>query len=210
MKNLIIVGASGFGREIAQWVEDINKIEPEWNIKGYIDDNLDALDGIKDDYKIIGRIHDWIPAQDEYFVCAVAFPKVKYELVNMLLEKGAKFATIIHPTASINKHVPIGEGTVITPRSSITSNAKIGRFTSILGSGVGHDATIGDFSTLSGRCSINGHVQVGEMVYIACGVSIAPSKKIGDGATVGIGSVVISNVKPGVTVFGNPAKKIDI
>jgi serine acetyltransferase len=48
------------------------------------------------------------------------------------------------------------------------------------------------------------------MVYVACGVSIAPSKKIGDGATIGIGSVVISNVKPGVTVFGNPAKKIDI
>lgn len=209
MKDIIIVGASGFGREVAQWIEDINKTSPTWNIKGYLDDNLHALDGIEDDYRIIGRIHDWIPKSDEFFVCAIAFPKVKYEIVNMLLQKGAKFATIIHPTANINRHVVIGEGSVVTPRSAITSNAKIGRFTSILGSGVGHDAVVGDFSTLSGRCSVNGHVQVGSLVYIACGVSIAPSKKIGDGATVGIGSVVISNVKPNTTVFGNPAKRID-
>jgi acetyltransferase-like isoleucine patch superfamily enzyme len=48
------------------------------------------------------------------------------------------------------------------------------------------------------------------MVYVACGVSIAPSKKIGDGAYVGIGSVVISNVKAGTKVFGNPAKRVEI
>lgn len=209
MKKLIIVGASGFGREIVQWIEDINKIEPTWEILGYIDDNVNAIDGIKDDYKIIGRIQDWIPSEDEYFVCAVAFPKVKKAVVEILQEKGAKFATIIHPTATINKYAEIGEGTVITPRSSASSNVKIGKFASILGSGIGHDATIGDFSTLSGRCSINGHVEVGNMCYIACGVSIAPSKKIGNGATVGIGSVVVSNVKAGTTVFGNPAKKVE-
>lgn len=209
MKKLIIVGASGFGREVAQWVEDINKVSPTWDILGYLDDNLEALNGIKDDFKIIGKIHGWEPSDDEYFACALAFPNTKYEVVQYLISKGAKFATIIHPSAKINKYVKVGEGSIITPDSKITSNARIGKFTSILGSGVGHDAVVGDWSTLSGRCSINGHVQIGEKVYIACGVSIAPSKKVGDGATIGIGSVVISNVKAGTKVFGNPAKKID-
>ena len=210
MKDLIIVGASGFGRELVQWIEDINKETPQWNILGFIDDNPDALQGCRCDYKIIGSIKEWEPKEDEYFACALAFPEVKCKVVTMLKEKGAKFATLIHPTALINKYAEIGEGVVVTPRSNINADAKVGDFVSILGSGIGHDATVGNWSTLSGRCSINGHVTIGEKVYVACGVSIAPSKKIGDGATVGIGSVVIKNVKAGTTVFGNPAKKLEI
>lgn len=210
MKNLIIVGASGFGRELVQWIEDINRVTPKWNILGFIDDNPNALEGYKCDYSIIGGIQTWCPKEDEFFACALAFPAVKQKVVGMLKEKGAQFVTLIHPTALINKYAEIGEGVIVTPRSNINANAAVGDFVSVLGSGIGHDAVVGDFSTLSGRCSINGHVKIGKLVYVACGVSIAPSKKIGDGATIGIGSVVISNVKPGVTVFGNPAKKIEI
>lgn len=210
MKKIIIIGASGFGRELVQWIEDINNITPEWEILGFIDDNKEALDCYKCDYKIIGSIKDWEPKEDEYFACALAFPAVKKKVVTLLKDKGGKFATLIHPTALINKYAEIGEGVIITPRSNVNANAKIGNFVSILGSGIGHDAIIGDYSTLSGRCSINGHVQIGSQVYVACGVSIAPSKKIGDEATIGIGSVVISNVKAGTTVFGNPAKKINL
>lgn len=209
MKKLIIVGASGFGREVVQWVEDINAVKPEWAILGFLDDNPNALDGCSCDYQIIGAIKEWQPKEDEFFACAIAIPEVKYAVVTSLLERGAKFATLIHPTALVNKYAQIGEGVIITPRSSVTADTKIGNFVSVLGSGIGHDASVGDYSTLSGRCSINGHVQVGKMVYIACGVSVAPSKKIGDGAYVGIGSVIISNVKSGTKVFGNPAKKVD-
>lgn len=209
MKKLIIVGASGFGREVVQWVEDINAIKPEWDIQGFLDDNPNALKDCHCDYHIIGSIKEWQPKEDEFFACAVAIPNVKYAVVQSLLERGAKFATLIHPTALVNKYAQIGDGVVITPRSSVTADTRIGDFVSILGSGIGHDASVGDYSTLSGRCSINGHVQVGKMVYMACSVSVAPSKKIGDGAYIGIGSVVISNIKAGTKVFGNPAKKVE-
>lgn len=210
MKKLIIVGASGFGREVAQWVEDINLVKPEWEIIGFLDDNPNALEGCKCDYHIIGSIQEWQPKEDEYFACAIAIPSVKYKVVTSLLERGAKFATLIHPTALINKYAEIGKGVVVTPRSNINPDTKIGDFVSVLGSGIGHDAIVGAYSTLSGRCSINGHVQIGEKVYVACGVAIAPSKKIGDDAYVGIGSVVISNVKAGTKVFGNPAKRMEL
>lgn len=209
MKKLVIVGASGFGRELVQWIDDINKVEPTWEVLGFIDDNLDALKSSRCEYKILGTIQDWAPVEDVFLVCALAFPDVKAKVVSMLKGKGAKFATIIHPTALISKYAEIGEGVVITPRSNVNVDAKVGNFVSILGSGIGHDAIVGDYSTLSGRCSINGHVQIGSKVYMACGVSVAPSKKIGDGAHVGMGSVVITNIKSGVHVFGNPAKKID-
>jgi len=60
MKEIIIVGASGFGRELLQWIKDINKIENRWIIKGFIDDNLSALDNYKCDYKVIGKVREWI------------------------------------------------------------------------------------------------------------------------------------------------------
>lgn len=210
MKDIIIVGASGFGREIVDWIEDINDVSPTWNILGFLDDNLNALDGYPSGYRVIGKISEWEPKENEWFVCGLAFPEVKRKCVGLLKSKGAKFATIIHPTALISKFSEIGEGTVITQHSGLNTNTKVGKFVTILESGMGHDSSIGDFSTLSGRCNVNGHVSIGNDVYVSCGVSIAPSKKIGDGAKLGIGSVVISNVKPGVTVFGNPAKKIDL
>ena len=209
MKKLIIVGASGFGREVVQWVEDINSVEKIWQIEGFIDDNLGALENCRCDYRIIGTIRDWVPKEDEYFACALAIPAVKRRIVSELKARGAKFATLIHPTALVNKYARIGEGVIVTPRSNINADSDVGDFVSVLGSGIAHDATVGDFSTLSGRCGINGHVKIGKMVYVGSGVSIAPSKIIGDGAFVGIGSVVISNVKPGARVFGNPAKKMD-
>ena len=50
MKDLIIIGASGFGREVLQIVKDINKAVMTWNIRGFLDDNLNALDDYECDY----------------------------------------------------------------------------------------------------------------------------------------------------------------
>lgn len=210
-KNIIIVGASGFGRELVQYIEDINnsKPVPEWNILGFIDDNLHALNGIGHGYQVIDTIRDHVPNDNTFYVCALAFPDLKKKLVSLLKDKGAKFATLIHPTARVSKHAVLGEGCVVTPNSNINTEAHLGCFVSVLASGIGHDACIGDYSTLSGHVWVNGHATIGDNVYMGCGSMIAPAKKIGDNATVGIGSVVISNIRSGVKVFGNPAKKID-
>ena len=76
MKDLIILGANGFGREVLQWAKDVNKVKPTWHIKGFLDDNLNALDGYKCDYEVLGTIKDWIPSENEEFVFAIASPKV--------------------------------------------------------------------------------------------------------------------------------------
>lgn len=212
MKDIIIVGASGFGRELAQYIEDINTSKGViyWNLLGFIDDNPHVLDGIEHGYKIIGNIKNHVPQPNVFYVCAIAFPEIKRRLVETLKERGAKFVTIIHPTARVSRYAKLGEGCVVTPKSNINTDAIIGNFVSVLASGIGHDATIGDFSTLSGHVWINGHVSVGSMVYMGCGSMVAPSKKIGNSATVGIGSVVVTNVKSNTTVLGNPARKLDI
>lgn len=210
MKTIIILGANGFGREVLQWIKDINKVKETWNIKGFLDDNLSALDGYDCDYKVIGTIKDWIPSEDEEFVFAIASPKIKEILAAELKAKGAKFATIVHPTSLIGEFCEIGEGLVVTPRAKISPNVKVGNFVTVLGCGVGHDAEIGDYSTLCGYCCINGHVKLGKKVFVGTSAVIAPSKKVGDDAYICMGSMVMTNIKSGSKVMGCPAKKVDL
>lgn len=208
--DLIIIGASGFGREVLQIVKDINKQKPTWNVLGFLDDNPAALDDYECDYSVIGSIMEWMPKENEYFVMAIANPKIKEAVTKELEGKGAKFVSIIHPTAIIGSFNTIGRGIVIYPYAKITVNATIGNFVSLLGSNIGHDASIGDFTTISGMCAINGHAVVGKRVFIGGHAVVAPSKKVGDDAYVGSGSVVVTNIRPGYKVFGNPAKKMDL
>ena len=67
MKKLFIIGAGGFGRELLQWVKDINKAEVAWDIQGFIDDDLNALDGVECDYSVVGKLSDCQPKEDEYY-----------------------------------------------------------------------------------------------------------------------------------------------
>ena len=71
MKDIIIVGAGGFGRELLQWIKDINKVENKWNIKGFIDDNINALSEYMCDYEVIGTISEWEPKKNEMFAISI-------------------------------------------------------------------------------------------------------------------------------------------
>lgn len=209
MKDIIIVGAAGFGREVLQWIKDVNKVSPTWNIRGFLDDNLNALDGYECDYPVIGTVRDWMPGENEVFALAIAFPGVKEKVVSVLKSKGAEFATVIHPTSIVGEFCHLGEGIIITPRCKISPNVTVEDFVTILGCGVGHDACIGAYSTLSGYCAICGHVSIGKRVFVGTSAAVAPSKKIEDDVFIAMGSMVISNVKTGRKVMGNPARKID-
>ncbi len=209
MKDLIIVGAGGFGRELLQWCKDIQKIKKEWNILGFIDDNPSALEGYECDYEVVGTIGSWKPAADQVFALAIANPEIKEDVINKLENRGAEFVSIIHPDARVGDFSILGKGIVLYPNARITVNVTIGDFVTILdNTSVGHDAVIGDYTTISASCGINGHVHVGKSSFFGCNASAIPGIQIGKGCHIGIGSVVVNNIKSGLHVFGNPAKKI--
>lgn len=207
MKDLIIAGAGGFGREAFLLAKRINAVKPQWSIKGFINDIPDALDGIKIDAKIIGSIKDWIPSENEVFVVGVSNPKGKEKVANVLREKGAQFVSLISPTARIGDYVEIGEGCVIGGSSSIGSCAKIGNFVHVAGSMIGQDAEIGDYTTTTGFANLTNAI-IGRKVFIGSHAVILNKLKVGDEAFVCAGSIVFSNVKAGTKVFGNPAKRM--
>lgn len=208
MKKIIIVGAGGFGRELLQWIKDINDKTPTWDILGFIDDNPNALDGYEIDYGVIGSIKDWMPKEDEEFALAFGSPELKRKIVSILKEKGAKFATVIHPTALLSEFAHYGEGFIMFPYSKLSCNSSVGDFVTLLSTPIGHDNEIGDYTVISGGCNIVRNVKIGKDVFVAAGVAIAQDVTIGDGAYLGLASVVIKDVNSGATVFGNPARVV--
>ena len=210
MIDIILVGAGGYAREIYEYIiKDINKISPTYNVLGAIDDNLHALDGKQTDIKILGTIKDWKIKGDEKYVMAIASPKLKQDISHLMDEKGADFISLLHPRFYCCSGATYGRGLIAYAGSGLGPDVKVGDFVTILSTGIGHDAQIGDYSTISSFCGINGNVHIGKRVFIGGHACIAPGIKIGDDAFVGLGSVVVTHVKKGIRVLGNPAHKMD-
>ncbi len=210
MKKVIIVGAGGFGRELHNWLGDVLKRgKTQWEFKGFLDDNLNALKDFSIEEKVIGTIDDWVPSPDEVFLCGLGNPKMKKYCCQLLLERGAVFETLIHPTAIVGRNVNIGCGSVICPRVNLTCDVNIGAFVTMnVNSGMGHDASIGSWSTVSAYCDITGWVKIGSGVFIGSHATVLPKIRVGDNAVIGAGSTVVINVAEHTTVFGVPAKRL--
>lgn len=208
MKKIYILGAGGFGRELLQWIKDINAVAPTWEIGGFLDDNPHALDEYEHDTEIVGTIADWQPKEDEVFALAFGSPELKRKIVAIMKAKGAQFATVIHPTALLSPFAHYGEGLIMFPYSKLSCNSTVGDFVTLLSTPIGHDTTIGDYTVISGGCNIVRNVVIGRDVFLAAGVCIAQDIHIGDGAYLGLGSVILKDVAPGAKMFGNPARPL--
>jgi len=209
MKRLLIVGAGGFGREVLNWVRDIPKQIRNWEIGGFLDANPAALDGYDCGLPILADPMNYHLQDDDCLICAIAQPATKLRVCRYLINNGAKFITLIHPSAIIGSRCVIGEGCVFCPGSIITADVTIGDLVTVnANSTIGHDAVVGQGCTLSGHVDITGFASLGEGVFLGSHAVVLPGAKVGDYAIVGAGSVVLKKVKAGATVMGVPAKQI--
>ncbi len=206
MKKLFIIGAGGFGRELYAWAAQHPDHGHAWQLAGFLDDNAQALTAFGAFAPIYPLATHRVSA-DEVFLCGLGLPAVKEKLLTPLLQQGAAFINFIHPKATLGARVKLGQGVILCPGAVVSVDVDLGDFVMInLNSTVGHDAKIGAWTTLSAHCDVTGFVEVGPRVFMGSRVSIIPTKKIGEGATLGAGSVIIRDVPPHVTMIGNPAR----
>ncbi len=206
-KRLLVVGAGGFGREVAAWASDIPLSARDWELGGFLDDCADALHGYEVGLPIVGGIAEYVPQESDLFVMALGDPRTKLAAAGRLTKRGAQFITLVHPTAIVGDRSRLGAGTVVCPRAVITTDVKIGRFVTInLHATIGHDTVVGDGCTLSCQTDVTGFARLGEGVFLGSHASVLPGAKVGDYAKVGAGSIVLKKVRPGTTVLGVPGK----
>ncbi len=211
MKNLIIVGAGGCGREVLQWAMDVNKVSEAWRIKGFLDDSPEALDGKNCKCGILGSAKDYQIQEDDVFVCAIGSSEKRRKTEDELRRRGARFITLIHPTAIVADNAEIGEGSILYPYSVISANAKIGISNIInMHSVIGHDSVLGDYCTISPHCDVTGRCTIGDNVFMGVGAKIIPSTKVGNDAFICAGSVVMTKIRDGARVMGCPARKYSV
>lgn len=211
MKNLIIVGAGGCGREILQWAKEINSFKKRWQIKGFIDDNLNALEGKVCDKRVLSSIDGYQIDSDDEFLCCIGNSRIRKMITEKLKKRGAIFTTLIHPSAVISDNCIIGEGGIVYPFALISDNAVLGEGCIInMYSSIAHDAILGDYCTISAHCDVTGMCRLGERVFMGTTSSIVPGTNIGDDVYICAGSTVMTRVKEGVKVLGNPARIINL
>lgn len=211
MKDLIIIGASGFGREVAWLVERINKTNPTWNILGFMDDNSELKDTIIGGYPVLGTSDEVDKYSDAYFVCAIGSSKIREKIINKItgIMSTIKFAVLIDPTVEISDRVVIGEGTIICAHSIITVDIEIGRHNIInLDCTVGHDAVMEDYVTLYPSVNVSGITHLGKCCELGTGCQIIQTKKVGEYSIVGAGAVIVKDIPANCTAVGSPAKPI--
>lgn len=209
-KNLYIIGARGFGREVALGLSSWNGFCDQYDIKGFLDDKADALDGFSGYPPIVSSVEDFRPHENDVVVCGLGAVKWRKKYIDILLTKGTCFDTFISPDARVAHTAKIGRGVLVSENVSISVDVKVGDFVLFhSNSTLGHDTEIGAHAVIENGVFCGGFVKVGEGATLHTRATILPHQKIGDDAVVGACSCVLRNVKPGSIVFGNPAQRID-
>ncbi|MDK2946235.1 MAG: hypothetical protein PWQ85_1011 [Geotoga sp.] len=202
MAKLLILGASGHGRVVAE----IATLMKQWDEISFLDDNeeLNHVNG----YKVIDRLKNYRLYKDEYenaFV-AIGNNQIRLRLINELLKAGFSIPVLIHPKATISNNVFIDIGTVVMAGAVINTNTVIGKGCIInTSSSVDHDCVLGDGVHISPGAHVGGTVHIGRCTWVCIGSSISNNITIGENVVIAAGAVVIRDIRDNVMVAGVPA-----
>lgn len=146
-----------------------------------------------------------VPAEGDVFVCALGDPESKRKYVELMMQKGGQFVSVVHPSVYIGRNVDFGVGCIIGPNTTLTSDIVLGNHVIInANASINHDDRIGDYTTICPGCHLAGRVQIGRQVFMGIGVSVIPDISLGDGVFVGAGAVVTGSFVIG-RIVGCPA-----
>jgi sugar O-acyltransferase (sialic acid O-acetyltransferase NeuD family) len=205
----IVVGAGRFARELINWAADAADLGRSPPVSGFLDDSAAALDKFDYGLDYRGTIEDYQPQAHERLLMAIGDPLEKRRVGQLLKARGARFATLVHPSAVVARSARLGDGVVVCPHAVVSADATLGELVAVNAlCGVGHDVVVGAWSTLSAQVDLTGAVQVGECCFFGSGARVLPNITVGAEARIGAGAVVMRKVAAGAVMYAAPARKL--
>ncbi len=204
MEQLLIFPFNGNG------IEALDGLDRCYGLAGFIDDDKtkqgqgkygpvfsrDALTRFPD-AKILA-----VPGNPTHFL-------ERQALIESLRVPADRWASFVHPRASVSAHAVVGKNTLIMAGAVVSAGAQVGNHVCILPNTViHHDSVVGDYTLIGSNVTIAGRVTVGKNCYIGSGSSLIQEIEIGERSMIGMGSTVIRTVTPGSKVAGNPARAL--
>lgn len=201
MKKLVIIGASGHGKVMADIAhkngyEDIVFLDDDETVKSCMG------------YPVIGKSGEAGNYPERDFFVAIGNPVIREKVQKQLLDKNLNVATLIHPKAVIAEHVTVGTGTVIMAGAVVNPDSRIGEGCIInTGASIDHDNVIGDYVHISVGSHLAGTVSVGARTWVGIGAVASNNLTICADCMIGAGAVVVKDIKEPGTYIGVPARK---
>jgi len=211
MKKIVIIGAGGHGREVADILRHQQTQAPNLVLPGFIDDD-EALHGKEIEGLTVLGGWSWLERAERdkiSVICAVGLPDVRLRLVRRAESLGLSFANAISPLAHISPQARLGHGVMIFPYAFVSVNSDVGNHVVINGmSWIAHDVKIGSYAVISPGSSVAGNASIGEGCWISMGVTVNQSVSVGRWSIVGSGAAVVRDIPDHVVAVGVPARSI--
>lgn len=208
MKEIVIVGAGGVGKEVLWIIEQINMMKPTYKVLGLIDDDESKKNEEFLGYKVLGNLE--YLKKIKYTGCiiiAIANYKVKKNIIKKLKELKVTFPIIKHPNVKLHKSIEVGEGTIIYEGVIISPNVKIGKQVIVSPKcGIGHDSIIEDYVSLLWNVNISGNDFIEEGTLFGSGSTVIQGKRVKRGSIIGAGAVVVKDINEVGIYTGIPAR----
>lgn len=202
MRELVIIGAGGLGREVAWAVMRVNgsPAEPKWKLAGFADDAPGKSSGTLDGLPLLGAVATVAKERpDAAFFIAVGDNATRERIAREL--GGREFPAVVDPSALVAPSAVIGEGAFVAPLAVVSAGASVGRFAIVNArAGVGHDSRLGAFSQVCPGASLSGATVLGERAFVGTNACTLPGVSVGADAKIAGGTPAYSNVPAGATL----------
>lgn len=198
MKRLLIIGASGHGKVVA----DIARLNGYTDI-AFLDDNQKVKKC--GDYFVVGMSHQ-VSDLDGDVIVAIGNAAIRHRIQQRI--DPARLVTLIHPDAVVSD-AQIGRGTAVMAGVVINPGTVIGDGCIInTSSSVDHDCKIGDYVHIAVGAHVAGSVDIGDETWIGAGATVSNNVTICGGSMIGAGAVVVEDITELGTYVGVPTRKM--